>query len=354
METERPLRVGIVGCGHAAEVWHIPALRKTKDVKLAAVCDINESLAKKTAERIHTNRYYADLSEMLTEEKLDILHICTPPSTHAALSIKAMEAGLHVLVEKPMALSTKDTDEMIKASQSNHVKLCVVHNALFMPVILKAKSMISNGELGEVTGISIKDSWPKDNPYLRNKDHWYHKLPCGVFGEMLPHPIYLARAFIGLAEPEAVYARKFSSFEWVAADELRVILNGKKGIGTLTESCNWSKDSMLLDIFGTRMNLYVNLNGGILVKYNSIGGESRAGHALDSVSQGYQLLSHTAYAAANVLLGRQRNGHFILIEKFVEAVKNDAEPPVTGEEGKEVVRILEKLDAMMRNSLGKS
>jgi predicted dehydrogenase len=351
---ERTLRVGIVGCGRVAEEWHIPALCKTKDVKLAAVCDVNESLAKKTAERFHANRYYADLSEMLTKEKLDILHICTSPRTHAALSIKAMEAGCHVLVEKPMALSTKDTDEMIKASKSNHVKLCVVHNALFMPVILKAESMVSNGELGEVTGISIRDSWPKDKPDLKNKDHWYHKLPCGVFGEMLPHPIYLARAFIGLAEPEAVHARKFSSFEWVAADELRVILNGKKGIGTLIESCNWNKDSMMLDIFGSRMNLYVNLNGGILVKYNSIGGESRTGHALDNISQGYQILAHTACAATNVLLGRQRNGHSILIEKFVEAVKNDAEPPVTCEEGKEVVRILEKVDVMMKDSLGKS
>jgi predicted dehydrogenase len=65
MKANKSLRVGIVGCEHAAERWHIPSLLKMKDVRIAAVCDTNENLAKRTAESFRINRYYADLSQML-------------------------------------------------------------------------------------------------------------------------------------------------------------------------------------------------------------------------------------------------------------------------------------------------
>jgi len=357
MDTERPLRVGIVGCGAAAlGRWgHIPALKKIRAANLAAVCNLNENLAKKVAESYHIDSYYADLSEMLKNGKLDIVDICTSPKTHAPLSFTAMQAGCHVLVEKPIALSPKEADEMIRASKESKVKLCVVHNNLFYPTVMKARSMVSHGVIGDLTGISITYSWPKDRAEFTNKDHWYHKLPGGVFGEMLPHTIYLAVAFLGNLEPVAVYAKRLSNYEWVTADELGVILEGEKGIGTITASCNWPKDGKdyaLFDVFGTKRNLHIDLYNAVLTEYGVSGG-SRSARVLDNLSQSYQQWACIASATFNTVLGRHHTGHRTLIEKFIESVLNDTAPPVTGEEGREVVRVLEKIAAQISTRLSR-
>lgn len=351
MRASKSLRVGIAGCGHVAQRWHIPPLLKMKGVRMVAVCDTNENLAKRTAESFRIKGYYADLSQMLKGENLDMVDICTSPKTHAILSIMAMEAGCHVLVEKMFATSTKEADEIIKASEENEAKLCVAHNKLFQPMVMRARSMTNGGVIGDLTGIDIVDAWPKENAEFTNKDHWVHKLPGGVFGEILPHPIYLAMSFLGKLEPVAVYARKLSSYEWVVADELRVILEGEKGTGMITASCNWPKGGATLDVFGTRRNLHVDLHSGVLTNFGT-GGEGRPWRALDNLSQGYQLLACTTYAALNTLLGRQHSGHHTLIEKFVESIRNNTKPPVTGEEGKEVVRVLERITAQMNTGRG--
>jgi predicted dehydrogenase len=206
--------------------------------------------------------------------------------------------------------------------------------------------MTNEGAIGNLTGIDIIDAWPKDNADFMNKDHWYHKLPGGVFGEILPHPIYLAISFLGKLEPVAVYARKLSSYEWVIADELRVILEGEKGTGMITASCNWPKGGATLDVFGMRRNLHVDIHSGVLTK-SGAGGESHPRRALDNLSQAYQLLACTTSTAFNTMMGRHLSGHHTLIAKFVESIRNDTKPPVTGEEGKEVVRVLESITAQM-------
>ena len=131
MMIKKRLRVGLVGCGGVAQWAHIPALKKVKNAELVAVCDRNEELASIVAKNFRIHRYYADFPQMLEKEGLDMVEICTPPKTHASLSIKAIESGCHVLVEKPMAMTTKEADEMIRASKDSKVKLGVVHNKEF-------------------------------------------------------------------------------------------------------------------------------------------------------------------------------------------------------------------------------
>ncbi|MFC1847865.1 Gfo/Idh/MocA family protein [Chloroflexota bacterium] len=351
MKSNEPLKVGVVGCGRVtlANWGHIPSLSKVKKAKISAVCDMNENVAKTVAEKFHINRYYTDFSAMLKKEKLDIVDICTQPSTHHALSIEAMEAGCHVLVEKLMAMNSVEADEMIEAAAENNVKLCVVHNKLFKPLIMKARALVSQGDIGDLTGMDLRDAWSVNGEEAMNipdKDHWYHKLPAGALGEMLPHPIYLAMAFLGSLQPVAVYAKKIGDYEWLAADELRVILDGENGIGTITTSCNWARGEATIDLFGTKRNLHVSVHSGILMKYG-YGKENYFWRALDNLGQSYQQLACTASTVANTRLGRLHSGHRVLIERFIESVQNDTRPPVTGKEGKEVVRVLEIIDDRM-------
>jgi predicted dehydrogenase len=136
------LKAGVVGCGFIAQNAHIPSLLKCRNVRLAAICDRNEDLAKSVAGKFKIGNYYTEFKQMLDVEKFDVVNICTSIETLAALAIQAMEAGCHVFTEKPLALNTKDADEMIQVSKQNNVKLGTNHHLLFMPSVRKMKSII--------------------------------------------------------------------------------------------------------------------------------------------------------------------------------------------------------------------
>jgi len=342
----RPLRVGIVGCGFIAQTQHIPSLLKIKDVEIAAICDMNEDLAKRVAERFHIDRYYTDFSEMLERERVKMVDICTSPQTHVALSLQAMKGGCHVLMEKPIALSLEETDAIIKAAKANRVKLCVVHNELFESVVMRARAIVNRGDIGDLVAVHITDLTPKRYDWIRDKKHWAHRLAGGIFGEMLPHPIYLAQAFLGRLEPVAVYSRKLGGYDWIAADELRVILEGKKGIATIASSINTPQDNVLLDILGTKMGLHVSLWNSALTKFGS-GGSRLVSRGWENLSQSSSILADTAITASKMTSGRQHRGHYNLIRGFIASLQSGTAPPVTMEEAREVVRLHEAIIAQI-------
>ena len=345
----QPLRVAVTGCGFIAQSIHIPTLAHSRIAKLVAVCDTNEELATNIARKFKIDKVYTDFGEMLNQETLDMVDVCTSISTHAALSIQAMEAGCHVLVEKPMALTIGKADEMIKASIKNRVRLGVVHDMLFGLAMMRTRSMVNKGVVGDLVGVEIKQSCPpQDFPIISDPTHWWHKLPGGVFGDTLPHPIYLAREFLGELELVAVYARKLGHLDHVRFDEVRIILGGKRGIATIISSCN-SPSLMAVDIFGTRMNLYSNLYNGVVIKYrgkSDMGKGSPPQRALENLNWGFQLLSNTVSTGSRVIMGK-RGGHRVLINKFLESIQNGTQVPVTAEDGRQTLRLLEEITSQM-------
>ena len=345
MVVKELLKIAIVGCGVATE-WHIASMRKIKDAEIAAVCDMDEGLARRMASKFSISKYYTDFSRMLLEEKVDVVDICTPPQTHTTLVIQALEAGHHVLVEKPMALNLSDADRMIKVAKMKGIRLCVVHNELFLPVVIRTKSMVEKGLIGEPVGIIITDSIPRNSELVLNREHWCHRLPGGIFGEMLPHPIYLATAFLGTLEPVVVHSQKLGRHDWMVADELRVILKGKNGLATIAESVNWSKDIMLLDIFGTKASLHVDIWGAVMTGYG-VAAKGRFSRGLENLTQGFQQLAGTTSTTLSVILGRYRSGHHTLIKRFIESIQNNTELPVTIDESREVVRLYEAITSQI-------
>ena len=168
------LKVGIVGCGAIAGMRHIPAfLRLKRGVTVQAVCDKDESLARDTASKYLIPEAYSDLSQMLSKERLDIVDICTPPQIHASLALEAIQNNCHVILEKPMALKTSDCDEMVKASQKYNVKLCVIHNQLLYPPMIKAKKLVAERAIGDFIGMRIFMSDPRDE-MIMGKDCWVY------------------------------------------------------------------------------------------------------------------------------------------------------------------------------------
>jgi len=337
--TRKTLRIGIVGCGVVARI-HVSAIRRIRHAEVVAVCDVNQGLAEEMARRFNIGSYYAGLPELLSGANLDVVHVTTPPQTHLSVCTQAMQAGCHVLVEKPMALTLDDADKMIATARTEKLRLCVVHNLQFASMVLKAKAMVEKGLIGDIVGMNITDCVPRDGDLMRNKQHWCHRLPGGIFGEMLPHPIYLALHFLGKLETAAVHAWNISRDESMVADELRVTLKGKDGVATIAASVNGPSDILSLDVFGTRGSLHVQ-NGVVVRRWPRHTAPASRGR--ENLLTAAQWLTGTASAALRAALGRYHDGHYTEIKSFVNTLRDTTEPPVTLDEAREATRLYQEI-----------
>ncbi len=146
------LKVGIIGCGGIANQKHLPALAGIEEVEVVAFCDIIEERAilSKNTYGTSDGRVYSDYKEMLEKEDLDIVHVCTPNSSHAEISIAAMEADNHVMCEKPMAKTTEEARAMIEASEKTGKKLTIGYQNRFRKDSQFLHAACADGELGEI------------------------------------------------------------------------------------------------------------------------------------------------------------------------------------------------------------
>jgi len=340
------LKIGVIGGGHIVVHRHLPVYKKLANVEVSAICDKQESLAKNVAERFGVRNCYTDLSVMLKKESLDVVDVCTPPQTHLPLAIEAIEAGCHVLAEKPLAMKVGDVDLLYKMASKNSVKLCVVHQNLFNPAVRRAKQLLDSGVLGEIVSANVGTFVRRDNYMCLNGKHWCHTLPGGIFFEILPHPVYLLQLFTRQIEPSCVVAQKLSDFAWMKADELKVLTKSEKCIGSIVASCNSPFHGDTLDLVGTKMGLQVDLWGRSVIKLKprtedpvSVGKNN-----LYLASQFLGLLgTNFSNMSTAVFRGVKVSAHYHFLSEFVNAILDDAPPPVLQEEARENVRLVENI-----------
>ena len=338
----KQLRVGIVGCGFVSQKRHIPSFRKIpKQATIVAVCDLNKTLADNVAKQFSTPKVYSNVAEMLSIENLDIVDICTPPAAHVSVAVQALEAGCNVLMEKPMALSVSDCDKMIEAGKRSGKKLSVVHNQKFYPPFLAAQKLVADGEVGKLTGMTITLLTPREE-YLVQEKHWIHKLPGGIIGETGPHVIYLSLAFVKNVKEIYVSARKTSDYPWVLYDDYRINLVGENIDSTILVSHANSVAKEEVNLFGTENAVKVDMQSMIVTqtKNKEMKPSAVAASSLDMAGQTIRGVSSNA---VRMLARKPMLGHDIMIQKFVESIANNTLVPVTPEEGRETVRILNEI-----------
>lgn len=343
-EIMNKIRVGVIGCGFVASKWHIPGFISLKeDAVVQAVCDLNPSLATSVAEKFNLRKSYSNVSEMLRGEDLDIVDICTPPNTHAPLAIEAMERGCNVLLEKPMALKLSDCDEMISVSRKQGSKLCIVHNELFRPPLLKAKELVAKGDIGKVLGMEWCRFTHREE-YLAKENHWVHKLPGGVLGETGPHAVYTSLAFLKRINSVDITATNNLKYAWAPYDYFDITFEGENAVSSaIISHCS---DNFVADvsIFGTEGILKMDLQSMLFIRHE-LRETNMVPLALSSLKTARQILGNVISNAAKAAFSKDAKmrvrGHSVEIEKFVNSVINDETPPVTAEEGRETIRVME-------------
>lgn len=234
------MRVGVIGVGSIGQ-HHVRVYTEMEGVELVGIADINKERVEELA-RFYKTRAYTSFQDLL-DEKLDAASIAVPTTFHKEVALSAVQRGVSVLIEKPIADTIENAEEIIKVSRKNKVKLMIGHIERFNPAVARLKELISNGELGDVISISARRVGPY-NPRIRDVgiiiDLATHDIDimCYLLGERVKEVYALAGNVLHDYEDHAIIALKFGSgrsgvieTNWLTPHKVRrLTVVGSKGI----------------------------------------------------------------------------------------------------------------------------
>lgn len=188
------LRTAVVGGGTISS-RHLDGLSECPYTDLVAICDVDPERARSIASEYGIANY-TDMREMLDDARLDWVHICTPVATHLDLATMAIEAGVPVLIQKPVTETVEEYEQLKATADEHDVPVSVVHNHNFDMAARKLTAAIEDGAVGEVRAVDVRyagQTYPDDV----RRGEWAFQLPGGEFEEGIPHPLYLLARFGG-------------------------------------------------------------------------------------------------------------------------------------------------------------
>ncbi len=341
------LKVAVVGCGAIATHKFLPILSGLKSrVQLVAVCDVNKDALGQISAQFGIPHTYTGISDLLSERHPDVVVICTPPKTHAALTITALEGGAHVLVEKPMAVSVADCDRMNDSAKEHNRKLGVMHSQLFHAPLPQVRKEIAEGRYGQFLGMRVLLATGRDT-WISDPGHWAHKLRGGVVGETGPHAVYHSLSFLkDVREVQVRMAKHHPEDTWLIGDDIRFDLVAANGMSSVSLDYGSNQTAAELDIMCTEQFLRVDLQSRTVVKHNrpvrkdllSAGGIGRS-----VIGAAYQRLSGLAGNTLYHYFSKKLDGHYVGINEFLDYVAGEATFPATGEDGRRTVAVLSQV-----------
>lgn len=231
------LRMAFTGTGHISQT-HAQAARRLPGVELAAVVNHRAGSMADFAARFGIPRRYESLDALLADGGVDALSINTPNTLHAPQAIRALEAGLHVLVEKPMAVNAREAEQMLRASQKSGAKLMVAHCWRFDEEVRWLKEQVEAGRLGRILrtkGFGVHVNWGPGGWFVQSR-----LAGGGALADMGIHAIDAARFLLGDPLPRSVYAKISTEYgDYDVDDSGTIWINWENGAVSLIESGWW-------------------------------------------------------------------------------------------------------------------
>jgi predicted dehydrogenase len=246
-------RIAVVGMGTIAQTIHLPILSKQPDAEIVAVCDVDLNKATSVAKKYGIPRCYKDYAEMLKkEEDIVAVDVCAPTDLHREIALAVLESKRDVLVEKPLARTQKESEDIVAAAKKNHQKIMVGMNNRFRPDSMILKGFIQDNALGEI--FYAKAGWFRklgvSNPWLTRKE----QSGGGVVLDLGIVMFDLAFWMMGYPEVKEVTATNYSHQTKGVEDSSVTYMKMKNG-STLTIEASWSfesnQDFFYCDCFGT-------------------------------------------------------------------------------------------------------
>lgn len=319
--------VAIIGCGAIHKV-HIDAIRKNPNAQLIAVVDIDRDKAAAKAEE-YDCRFYTDYHEMLKDNAIDVVHICTPHYLHASMAINAMKSGKHVLVEKPMAIKPSDAEEMISVSRQTGKKLGVCFQNRYNVSSLRVKKLLSSGKAGRIKGARAFVTWNRDENYYKNgswRGTWEQE-GGGVLINQAIHTLDLLQWFLGdIEEMKGNADTRLLEGIIEVEDTAETTIRFKNGaVGLFYATNNYCTDSPIqIEVICEKA--LINISDELTVTYSN--GEK------EHIGKSDKIPSIKSYWGC---------GHTALVNHFYECLEKGEEPFINGIQGITAIKMIEAI-----------
>ncbi len=343
------VRIGIIGCGGIANNKHMPALHRLPDVELVAFCDIIVERAEKAAKEygIEGAKVYEDYKELLKDETIDVVHVLTPNREHSFITVDALEAGKHVMCEKPMAINTEEAQKMLDAAKRTGKKLTIGYQNRYRPDSWYLKRACDNGDLGEIYYAKAhairRRAVPTWGVFLNEAEQG-----GGPLIDIGTHALDLTLWTMNNYEPKMVVGSVYKKLgdqresgnawgdwdpeEFTVEDSAFGYIVMKDGATIVLES-SWALNSLDVDEAKT------SLCG------TKAGADMKGGLRINKVQYGKQVVENVNLEAGGVAFfdGGAANPEDIEARMWIDAVKNDTDVVVKPEQAIVVTKILEAI-----------
>lgn len=327
----KPVQVGLIGSQFVSTI-HAEALQHCAHCEIAAVASPTCKHVQAFAKKFGIPRAFTDYREMLALPELDMIVVGAPNHVHCQIAVDAAAAGKHVVMEKPLCLNLAEADRMIAACKQAKVKLMYAEELCFTPKYVRLKKLLDDGALGAPT--LIKQSEKHDGPHAAH--FWdVERSGGGVTMDMGCHAIEFFRWMLGRPKIKSVYAQMSTQVHGAKTkgeDNAILIVEFENGVIGLAEE-SWTKPGGMDDcaeVYGSKGVAYADLLHGNAITAYSAGGYGYAVEKAGS-TQGW---SFPIYEEAWNYGFHQEMAH------FVDCVRLDLKPAVTGEDGRAVLEVI--------------
>jgi predicted dehydrogenase/nucleoside-diphosphate-sugar epimerase len=336
MPSDTQLRVGLVGAGYISE-FHARAIQRVPNARIVGIADVVNSRATTIAARFGIPKVFPTM-EAMVNEGVDVVHILTPPDTHAALAIAALKSGCHVLVEKPLAMNAEEVDCISAAAAAAQKSVCVNHSMLYDRFVAKALNIVRSGAIG----VPLTFDYFRSSEYppyrggplpVHYQDGGYPFLDQGV------HAIYLAESFLGAIEDAKAFYGTHGGDSNLLFDEWRVAVQCQRGTANIQISWNIRPLQNWLVVQGTKGVLRANLFAMWVTHTPQLPLPKAPARALQAMTEGLsicaQVPANIARFAAKKIV--QYDGLHSLVAAFYSALQTGAQMPVPPEQARSTV-----------------
>lgn len=326
------MKYALIGCGRISPN-HIAAA-KTNGLEFVGICDINEEMTRDKASKfeLYDVHQYNDYRDMLEKEKPELVAIATESGKHAAIALECIEAGCHVIIEKPIALSLADADAIIKAAKEKGVKVCASHQNRFNKSVQKIRKTLEEGRFGRMFYGTAHIRWCRnENYYAQASWRGTWEQDGGALMNQCIHNIDLLRWMLGDEIDEVFGMTAQLNHSYIEAEDLGIALvkfkNGSYGIIEGTTDLYPKNLEETLYLFGEKGTVKA---GGQSV--NRI----EEWRFEDTQDKPEDVIAEFAENPPNVY----GFGHTPLYADMIDAIQNDREPYVNGEAGKRALELV--------------
>ncbi len=321
-------RFGIIGCGRIAP-RHADSLAEIQGTELIQVCDVVKSRAHHFAEKYDTE-YCLNYHDLLANQNIDIVNICTPSGLHAEMAISAFRAGKHVIVEKPMAMNVADADRMIATAKEMNLKLCIVLQNRYNPPMQDFYNAVQGSKIGRILLGAVTVRWYRPQEYYNDGWHGTKSMDGGALMNQSIHHIDALQWLVGVPV-KSVFAYTATLAHQMESEDVGVVTvrfeNGALATiegSTITYPQNLEASVAL---FGEKGSLKVGgtaLNRKIFWK---IAGE---------IEHEKELLTREEVDPPSVYGASHRH----VIEDMISAIEENREPQTNGVEGRKSLALV--------------